>query len=63
MFDKSLTTRFEKNKTNTDSVLVIVSEAFRNGDNFLKNEKRNTDRHKAILQGDGLGKQYVEIFN
>ena len=46
MFDKSLTTRFEKNKTNTDSVLVIVSEAFRNGDNYLKKKKR---KHTSSL--------------
>lgn len=40
IFNKSFMTRFEKNKTNQDSVLVIVSEAFRNGDNYLKKEKR-----------------------
>ncbi len=40
IFDKSFLTRFEKNKTIDDSVLVIVSEAFRNGDSFLKSAKR-----------------------
>jgi hypothetical protein len=40
VFDKSFMTRFEKNKTNKDSVMMIVSEAFRNGDDYLKNEKR-----------------------
>lgn len=51
VFDKSFMTRFEKNKTNTDSVLVIVSEAFRNGDNYLKNEKRKSTSALILTGG------------
>lgn len=46
VFDKSFLSRFEKNKTQEDSILVIVSEVFRNGDNFLKREKR---KHTSAL--------------
>lgn len=51
VFDKSFMTRFEKNKTNTDSVLMIVSEAFRNGDNYLKNEKRKSTSALILTGG------------
>lgn len=51
VFDKSFMTRFEKNKTNTDSVLMIVSEAFRSGDNYLKNEKRKSTSALILTGG------------
>lgn len=57
VFNKTFLNRFEKNKTNQDSVLVIVSEAFRNGDHFLKNEKR---KHTSalILTGGWIESMY-----
>ena len=57
VFNKSFLSRFEKNKTIQDSVLVIVSEAFRNGDNYLKNEKR---KHTSalILTGGWIESMY-----
>lgn len=39
-FDKNVIERFQKNHTNKDSVVTIISDAFRKGDNFLKNTKR-----------------------
>ena len=51
VFDKSFMTRFEKNKTNTDSVLMIVSEAFRTGDNYLKTEKRKSTSALILTGG------------
>ncbi len=50
-FDKTFMTRFEKNKTNKDSVLMIVSEAFRNGDDYLKNEKRKSTSALILTGG------------
>jgi hypothetical protein len=57
VFDKSFMTRFEKNKTNTDSVLLIVSEAFKAGDNYLKNEKRKSTS-SLILTGGWIESMY-----
>ncbi len=51
IFDKSFMTRFEKNKTNKDSVMMIVSEAFRNGDDYLKNEKRKSTSALILTGG------------
>ena len=51
IFDKTFMTRFEKNKTNKDSVLMIVSEAFRNGDDYLKNEKRKSTSALILTGG------------
>lgn len=39
-FDKNFMTRFEKNSTNEDSMMVIVSDAFKKSDNFLKSNDR-----------------------
>lgn len=39
-FDKNFMSRFEKNSTNKDSMMVIVSDAFKKADNFLKNNNR-----------------------
>lgn len=39
-FDKNFLQRFENNLNDQDSILVILSEAFRKGDSFLKQNKR-----------------------
>lgn len=39
-FDKNFMSRFEKNSDNQDSIMIIVSDAFRKADNFLKNSNR-----------------------
>lgn len=39
-FDKDFLDRFENNLNNQDSMLVILSDAFRKGDSFLKQNKR-----------------------
>lgn len=52
-FDKTFLERFEANSDNEDSMLVILSDAFRKGDNFLKeNERKNTSA--LILTGGWL---------
>jgi hypothetical protein len=52
-FDKSFLERFEANSDNEDSMLVILTDAFRKGDNFLKeNERKNTSA--LILTGGWL---------
>ena len=57
IFDKSFLTRFEENKTNKDSVLVIVSEAFSNADNYLKNKNRK-HTSSLILTGGWIESMY-----
>lgn len=52
-FDKTFLERFEANSDNEDSMLVILTDAFRKGDNFLKeNERKNTSA--LILTGGWL---------
>lgn len=52
-FDKSFLERFEANSDNEDSMLVILTDAFRKGDNFLKeNDRKNTSA--LILTGGWL---------
>lgn len=52
-FDKSFLERFEANSDNEDSMLVILTDAFRKGDSFLKeNERKNTSA--LILTGGWL---------
>ncbi|MEX2485823.1 MAG: hypothetical protein WED10_14725 [Brumimicrobium sp.] len=56
-FDKSFLERFESNSNNEDSMLVILTDAFRKGDNFLKeNERKNTSA--LILTGGWLESMY-----
>jgi len=56
-FDKQFMTRFDKNSTNQDSMLVIVSEAFRKADNFLKStDRKNTS--VLILTGGWIESLY-----
>jgi hypothetical protein len=57
VFNKNFIARYEKNKTCKDSVLVIVSEAFRNGDDYLKNEKRK-NTSALILTGGWIESIY-----
>ena len=57
VFNKSFIARYEKNKTHKDSVLMIVSEAFRNGDDYLKNEKRK-NTSALILTGGWIESMY-----
>ncbi len=57
-FDKTFLERFEANSNNEDSMLVILSDAFRKGDNFLKeNERKNTSA--LILTGGWLESMHL----
>ncbi|MCE3295076.1 MAG: hypothetical protein K0R65_790 [Crocinitomicaceae bacterium] len=57
-FDKDFMTRFEKNNTNQDSMVKIVSDAFRKADNFLKNnDRKNTS--VLILTGGWIESLYL----
>tara|TARA_B100000508_G_scaffold55003_3_gene42765 strand:+ start:148567 stop:149496 length:930 start_codon:yes stop_codon:yes gene_type:complete len=57
-FDKTFLERFEANSNNEDSMLVILSDAFRQGDNFLKeNERKNTSA--LILTGGWLESMHL----
>ena len=57
-FDKTFLERFESNSNNEDSMLVILSDAFRKGDNFLKeNERKNTSA--LILTGGWLESMHL----
>jgi uncharacterized protein YjgD (DUF1641 family) len=52
-FDANFLTRFEKNSSNQDSMLVILTDAFRKGDVFLKeNDRKNISA--LILTGGWL---------
>ena len=50
-FDKNFMSRFEKYHTNKDSIMVIISDAFRKGDNFLKNAKRKSTSSLILAGG------------
>ncbi|MEY4603788.1 MAG: hypothetical protein RIT43_1080 [Bacteroidota bacterium] len=50
-FDKTFMTRFEKNSDNQDSMMVIVSDAFRKADYFLKNAKRKSTSSLILAGG------------
>ncbi len=50
-FDKNFMTRFEKNSTNKDSMMVIVSDAFKKSDNYLKANKRKTTSALILVGG------------
>lgn len=57
-FDKSFMSRFEKNSTNKDSMMVIVSDAFKKADNYLKsNERKSTSA--LILVGGWIESMYL----
>jgi hypothetical protein len=50
-FDPSTLQRFEKNITNKDSLLVLVGDAYRNSDAFLKNNRRPEIGHLVLVGG------------
>ncbi|TNE53425.1 MAG: hypothetical protein EP338_12900 [Bacteroidetes bacterium] len=56
-FDKSFMDRLEKNSSDQDSMIRIVSDAFRKADNFLKNnDRKNTS--VLILTGGWIESLY-----
>mgnify|MGYP005989748155 CR=1 FL=1 len=56
-FDSGFLERFEKNSSNQDSLIRIVSDAFRKSDNFLKNnDRKNTS--VMILTGGWIESLY-----
>ncbi|WP_343605021.1 hypothetical protein [Fluviicola sp.] len=57
-FDKDFMTRFEKNSTNKDSMMVIVSDAFKKSDNFLKSNNRKSVS-ALILVGGWIESMYI----
>lgn len=50
-FDKDFMSRFEKNSTNQDSMMVIVSDAFKKSDNFLKSNDRKSVSSLILVGG------------
>lgn len=56
-FDKKFMSRFEKNSDNQDSVMMIVSDAFRKADNFLKSSNRKSTS-ALILTGGWIESLY-----
>lgn len=50
-FDKSLLERFQKNLGKKDSILVLVSSAYRASNDFLKNNDRNEEAALIIAGG------------
>lgn len=56
-FDKKLIDRFEKNIGNKDSLLSLVSDAYRASDSYLKNNERN-DVGALILAGGWVESLY-----
>ncbi|WP_294672221.1 hypothetical protein [uncultured Fluviicola sp.] len=57
-FDKDFMSRFEKNSTNKDSMMVIVSDAFKKSDNFLKSNNRKSVS-ALILVGGWIESMYL----
>ncbi|GIV27053.1 MAG: hypothetical protein KatS3mg027_0867 [Bacteroidia bacterium] len=59
-FDEKTFKRFENNLTNKDSLMVLVGEAYRASDNYLKNNKR-LDISSLILLGGWLESMNIAI--
>ncbi len=59
-FDMELVERFEKNIGNKDSLLVLVSDAYKSSDKYLKNQKQN-DIGAVILAGGWIESLYFAI--
>jgi hypothetical protein len=59
-FDKTLLDRFEKNMGNQDSLLSLVSDAYRVSDAYLKNQDRN-DVGVLILAGGFIESLYFAV--
>ena len=56
-FDKKFMSRFEGNSDNQDSMMVIVTDAFKKADNFLKNSNRKPTS-SLILTGGWIESLY-----
>lgn len=56
-FDKNFILRFESNSDNQDSMMVIVADAFRKSDNYLKNSNRKSTS-ALILTGGWIESLY-----
>lgn len=50
-FDKSFITKYERNIANQDSMMIVVSDAFRKADLFLKNAKRKPSSALILTGG------------
>ena len=50
-FDKTLIERFQKNISKKDSILVLVSAAYRASNDFLKNNQRNEEAALIVAGG------------
>jgi len=57
-FDNAFLKRFEKNNGNKDSMLVIMSDAYRKSDNFLKQSNRKSTS-ALILTGGWIESIYI----
>jgi hypothetical protein len=57
-FDKQFLIRFEKNLSNQDSMLIIMSDAFKKSDIFLKNSDRKA-ASALILAGGWIESMYL----
>lgn len=59
-FDSNFLTRFEENSDNEDSMLVILTDAFRKGDSFLK-ENNQKNISALILTGGWIESMYFAV--
>ena len=59
-FDQELLERFIENGNNPDSMLVIMSEGYRDGDKFLKDNEEH-DVATLILTGDWIEDMYFAV--
>jgi len=57
-FDSSFITRFEANNGNEDSMIFLMSDAFRKADNFLKNANRKSTS-ALVLTGGWIESMYL----
>jgi len=57
-FDSSFISRFEENNGNEDSMIYLMSDAFRKADNFLKNANRKSTS-ALVLTGGWIESMYL----
>ena len=57
-FDTSFISRFEGNSTDEDSMIILMSDAFKKADNFLKNANRKSTS-ALILAGGWIESVYI----
>lgn len=57
-FDSSFITRFESNSNDEDSMIILMSDAFKKADNFLKNANRKSTS-ALILTGGWIESIYI----